>query len=213
MTHTNNPTTITDQAFAEFVEVTKVTVISPDQVSWKNPFGWIKGQESKLDFGILYNIEERVSEGYTTWISPLHDHDRVSFVVGDSVWGSIKTFEKELAWSRFSKEETTRVALGEINQRVVVGLTFQELMPSLDTPYPWGPGDLNTSDTHTVMTHSSTRVSTLRMSTDFSPSDIKMETNTGRIGKGGIHTADGFLWMTEGPDASTLLEEWAKNIL
>ena len=90
MTHANNPTTITDQAFAEFVEVTKVTVISPDQVSWKNPFGWIKGQESKLDFGILYNIEERVSEGYTTWISPLHDHVRVSFVVGDSVWGNIQ---------------------------------------------------------------------------------------------------------------------------
>ena len=112
-----------------------------------------------------------------------------------------KAFEKELGWSRFSKEETTRVALGEIL--------------SLDTPYPWGPGDLNTLGAHTVMTHSSTRVSTLRMSTDFSPSDIKMETSTvtGRIRTGGIHTADAFLWMAEGPDASTLLEEWAKNIL
>ncbi len=46
--HTNNPTTITDQVFSEFVEVTKGTIIPPAQVTWKNPFGGIKSQEAKL---------------------------------------------------------------------------------------------------------------------------------------------------------------------
>ena len=52
--HANNPTTIADQAFAEFVEVTKGTIIPSAQTTWKNPFGGIKGQGAKLDFGIVY---------------------------------------------------------------------------------------------------------------------------------------------------------------
>ena len=36
---------------------------------------------AKLDFTVLYNIDEEVPEGYTDWISPLHDHARVSFAV------------------------------------------------------------------------------------------------------------------------------------
>ena len=54
--HVNNPTTIADQAFTEFVEVTEGTLIPPAQSTWKNPFGGAKGQEAKLDFGIIYNI-------------------------------------------------------------------------------------------------------------------------------------------------------------
>ena len=45
--------------------------------------------EAKIDFGILYNLQETVVEGCVKWICPLHDHDRVSFTVGDSVWGNI----------------------------------------------------------------------------------------------------------------------------
>ena len=52
--HANNPTTIADQAFAEFVEVKEGTLIPPAQVTWKNPFGGSKVQEAKLDFGIIY---------------------------------------------------------------------------------------------------------------------------------------------------------------
>ena len=54
--HANTPTTITDQDFTEFVEVTKGTLIPPAQVTWKNPFGGVKGQEAKLDFGIVCNM-------------------------------------------------------------------------------------------------------------------------------------------------------------
>ena len=43
---------------------------------------------------------------------------------------------RNLGWVLFSKEETIHVTLVEINQRTVVGLTVQELIPSLDTVYP-----------------------------------------------------------------------------
>ena len=42
-----------------------------------------------------------------------------------------KAFEKELGWSRFSKDETIRVTLGELNQKTVLCLTVQELIPSI----------------------------------------------------------------------------------
>jgi endonuclease/exonuclease/phosphatase family metal-dependent hydrolase len=51
--HANNPTTIADQAFAEFIEATKGKVIPPARSTWKSPFGGLKGQEAKLDFGIV----------------------------------------------------------------------------------------------------------------------------------------------------------------
>jgi hypothetical protein len=38
-----------------------------------------------LDFAVVYNLDEEVSKGYTDWISPLHDHARVSFAIGDSI--------------------------------------------------------------------------------------------------------------------------------
>ena len=88
--HVNNPTTIVDQAFTEFVEVTKGTIIPPAQVTWKNPFDGIKGQEAKLDFGIVYNLQEKIVEGDADWISPLHDIDRVIFTVTDTVWGNFQ---------------------------------------------------------------------------------------------------------------------------
>ena len=80
--HENNPTTIADQAFTEFVEVTEGTIIPPTQDTWKNPFGGIKDQETKIDFGIVNDLQEKIVEGDEDWISPLHDHARVSFTVG-----------------------------------------------------------------------------------------------------------------------------------
>jgi hypothetical protein len=79
--HANNPTTITDQAFTEFIEVTKDTLIPLVQTTWKNPFGGIEGQEAKLDFGIVCNMHEETVENTVEWISPLHDHARVSFIL------------------------------------------------------------------------------------------------------------------------------------
>ncbi len=38
-------------------------------------------------------------------------------------------FEKALGWSKFSKEDTIRVELGEIRQRTVTRLTLKELLP------------------------------------------------------------------------------------
>jgi hypothetical protein len=40
-------------------------------------------------------------------------------------------FEKALGWSKFSKEDTTRVELGEIRQRTVTGLTLTDGKTSL----------------------------------------------------------------------------------
>ena len=94
--HVKNPTTITDQVFTEFVEVTKGTLVPTTQVTWKNPFGGIKGQEAKLDFGIVYNLQEEIVESTVEWISPSHDHARVSFTVGDTVWGNIQSPESVL---------------------------------------------------------------------------------------------------------------------
>ena len=391
--HANNPTTIADQAFTEFVEVTKGTLIPPFHVTWKNPFGGVKGQEAKLDFGIVCNMQDETVESTVEWISPLHDHARVSFTVGDTVWGNIQpsepaltppstvapeklkleqmlpllsivdetctpltlqlqdprstvsssdnvqkllgtrrslflkltpkkqrgkpraklvahrnagqreaiahivslqkaldkprhrntlalaaeesfhimdlkaelllskdemlaaveggpwrravetllsskkqfledttnkqilrnrwkleererqAFVKDLGWARFSKEETSHMTLGEINQRTVVGLTIQELIPSLEAAYPWEPEEWNTSGTHTVMTHSLIKVFTLLMNTNLHPSDIPTEPYTGQIGAGGISTRNGFIWLAEGPDAPVLLEEWSKEVL
>jgi len=87
--HTNNPTTIADQTFAEFIETTNWTVIPPARSTWKTPFGGLNGQEAKLDFDIVYNLQEELVETEVDWISPLHDHDRVSFTIGNTVWGNI----------------------------------------------------------------------------------------------------------------------------
>ena len=104
------------------------------------------------------------------------------------------------------------MTLGEINQRTVVGLTMQELIPSLEAAYPWGSGEWNTSGTDTAMTHSSIKVFTLCMNTNLHPSAISTEPYTGQIGAGGISTRNGFIWLAEGPDAPALLEEWAKEV-
>ncbi len=88
--HANNPTTIADQAFAEFVEATKGTIIHPARSTWKNPFGGLHSKEAKLDFGIVYNFQEELAEAEVDWISPLHDHARASFTIGDTVWGNIQ---------------------------------------------------------------------------------------------------------------------------
>ena len=104
-----------------------------------------------------------------------------------------KAFVKEIGWARFSKEETSRMTIVEINQRTVVGLTMQELIPSLEPTYPWESAGWNTSGTHTVMTHSSIKVFTLCMNTNLYPSVISTEPYTGQIGAGGISTRNYFL--------------------
>jgi len=85
--HPQNITTIADEALAEFVEKTNGKIIPPAQVSWRNPFGGIRSREAKLDFAIIYNLEEAVVEGYVDWISTIHDHARVGFAIGDSLCG------------------------------------------------------------------------------------------------------------------------------
>jgi hypothetical protein len=87
--HANNPTTVADQAFAEFIEVTKGRIVPPTRSTWKNPFGDLEGQEANLDFGIVYNLQEDLTEAEVDWISPLHDHARVSFTIDDTIWGNI----------------------------------------------------------------------------------------------------------------------------
>ena len=52
--------------------------------------------EAKIDFGILYNLQETVIEGCADWISSLHDHARISFTVGDSVWGNFLNQAQQL---------------------------------------------------------------------------------------------------------------------
>ncbi len=68
--HKNNPTTIADQEFADFIEDTNGTVIPPARSTWKTPFGGLNGQEAKLDFGIVYNLQEDLAEAEVDWISP-----------------------------------------------------------------------------------------------------------------------------------------------
>ena len=104
-----------------------------------------------------------------------------------------QAFVKDLGWARFLKEETSRMTLGKLNQRTVVGLTMQELIPSLDAAYPWELVGWNTSGTHTVMKHSSTKVFTLCMSTNLHSSTIPTEPYTGQIGAGDLLTRTGFL--------------------
>jgi hypothetical protein len=41
--------------------------------------------------GWIPYLDEDATDGYTNWISPLHDHARVSFDIGDSIWGDIPT--------------------------------------------------------------------------------------------------------------------------
>jgi hypothetical protein len=85
-----NTTTMADEAFADFVEKTKGKIVPPAQASWRNPFGGIRSREAKLDFAITYNFEEAEAEGYIDWISMLHDHARVGFAIGDSLWEGIQ---------------------------------------------------------------------------------------------------------------------------
>ncbi len=85
-----NTTTMADEAFTDFVEKTKGKIVPPSQDSWRNPFGRIRSREAKLDFAITYNFEEAEVEGYVDWISMLHDHVRVVFAIGDSLWEGIQ---------------------------------------------------------------------------------------------------------------------------
>ena len=83
----------------------KVTVISPVRTTWKNPFGGVKGQEAKLDFGIDYNLQEELVQADVDLIIPLHDHVRVNFTIGDTVWGKIQPPKSTLAPQRTSLSE------------------------------------------------------------------------------------------------------------
>ena len=68
------------------------------------------------------------------------------------------------------------------------------------------------SDTHATMTHSSTKVDTLRMVINLPTLASDTESSIGQIGSRGINTKDGFMWISEKPDASVLLEAWASDI-
>jgi hypothetical protein len=94
-----------DQVFAEFIEATNGTVIPPSRSTWKSPFGGLNGQEVKLDFGIVYNLQEELTEAEVDWISPLHDHVRVTFTIGNTVWGNIQPPKPALAPHRTSQPD------------------------------------------------------------------------------------------------------------
>jgi hypothetical protein len=98
--------------------------------------------------------------------------------------------------------------LEEINQKTVVGLLVQELIPALDTGFPWEPGVWDVTDTHSTMTHSSTKVDTLHMDINLPNSASDTVSGVGKIGSRGINTTNGFMWISEKPDVSVLLESW-----
>ncbi len=50
----------------------------------------MRSREAKLDFANTYNLEEEEVEVYVEWISMLHDHVRVGFAIGDSLWEGIQ---------------------------------------------------------------------------------------------------------------------------
>ena len=115
-------------------------------------------------------------------------HDEMLAAVKGGSWKrTVETFlsrKKQFLEDRFNRQ----ITLGELNLRtVVVGLTVQEFIPSLDTVYPWESGEWNTSGAYTVMTHSSTKIVTLRMSTNLPPSVASTGTHTGQIGTGSIN--------------------------
>jgi hypothetical protein len=51
-------------AFPNFVETTGSKILPPAHASWKNPFCGNKGRVAKLDFAILYHMDDEVEEGY-----------------------------------------------------------------------------------------------------------------------------------------------------
>jgi hypothetical protein len=89
----------------------------------------------------------------------------------------------------------------------------KEAIPGrLDTAFPWEPGAWNMSDTHATMTHSSTKVDTLRMVINLPTSSLDTKSIVEQIGSRDINTKDGFVWISEKPDASVLLETWVSDI-
>jgi hypothetical protein len=120
-------------------------------------------------------------------------------------------FEKALGWSKFSKEDTTRMELGEIRQRTVTGLTLKEILPQGEYPHP---GVIQAErDPHLQVTHSLSMVHTLWIQTGDPLPDPHRNTHAGRIGGRGIPTNPGLLWVEDGPDSASNLEQWAQEYL
>jgi hypothetical protein len=120
-------------------------------------------------------------------------------------------FEKALGWSKFSKEDTTRVELGEIRQRTVTGITLKELLPQGEYPHP-GITQAET-DPHLQVTHFLSTVHTLWLQTEKQLTDQDRHTQAGRIGGRGIPIQQGLLWVADGPDSANDLERWAQAYL
>ena len=115
--HANIPSTTADQAFAEFVETTKGTIIHPARPTWKNPFGGLHIKEAKLDFGIVYNLQEEFTEAEVDWVSPLHDHVRVNFTIGDTVWGNIQPPKPSSAPQKIAQSDKLKLEQMEKNKK------------------------------------------------------------------------------------------------
>ncbi len=120
-------------------------------------------------------------------------------------------FENALGWSKFSKEDTIRVELGEIRQRTVTGFTLQEIFPQGEYPLP----GINHAerDPHLQVTHSSSTTHTLWIQMEGPPPDPHPNAHTGRIGGKGIPTKTGFLWVADGPDTASSIGQWAQDYL
>jgi hypothetical protein len=68
------------------------------------------------------------------------------------------------------------------------------------------------SDTHTTMTHSLAKVTILHVSINLLTLVSDTESSVGQIGSRGMNTKDGFMWISEKPNASVPLETWASGI-
>ena len=62
-----------------------------------------------MDFVIVYNLQKELAEAEVDWISPLHDHARVSFTIGDTVWGNIKPPKPDLSPQRTSQSDKLKL--------------------------------------------------------------------------------------------------------
>jgi hypothetical protein len=54
-------------------------------------------------------LQEELAEAEVDWISPLHDHARVSFTIGDTVWGNIQPPKPALAPQRTSQSDKLKL--------------------------------------------------------------------------------------------------------
>ena len=110
-------------------------------------------------------------------------------------------FNKELVPLRVSKEDTTRVELGEIKQRTVVDFTVQELLPQVDKHHPRDREILGFGDSNLLINYTLLGPGFCTMGTDrhTTPGRGPRHGHRSRRGKGNTHNGrTGLLWTYNG---------------